>query len=381
MIMHPFVEFAGSRLGRIESLIRELVVCESPSDSPADVNRVVDLLADSARDIARVRTVRAPGFGRHLLLEFKVGARKKTGRILGLGHSDTVWPVGTLAAMPFRKDAGRLWGPGVLDMKAGLVFFLYAIRTLQELDVPARRKLALLVVSDEEVASLTSRALTETEAKRSDCVLVVEPGTGLTGKLKTSRKGIGRYRIHVQGRASHAGVDFEKGASAILEAARQVEKCAGFTDLRRGTTVNPGVIRGGTRSNVVAAEAEIEVDVRVVRMSDAGRIDKRMRALRPFDKRCQVQVEGELNRPPMERTPAIATLFRKARNIGSQMGIALEESATGGGSDGNFTAALGVPTLDGLGAIGEGAHASNESILIDRIAERTALLAGLLAGL
>jgi glutamate carboxypeptidase len=381
VIMHRFVEFAGSQLKHIESFIRDLVVCESPSDSPVDVNRLVDLLADTARDIAKVKTVRAPGVGGHLLLEFKIGARKTTGRILGLGHSDTVWPIGTLAAMPFRKHGGRLWGPGVLDMKAGLAFFLYAIRMLQELDVPLRRKLALLIVSDEEIGSLTSRTLTETEAKRSDYVLVVEPGTGLTGKLKTARKGIGRYQIRVQGRASHAGVDFEKGASAILEAARQVEKCAGFTDLRRGITVNPGVIRGGTRSNVVAAEAEIEVDVRVVRMTDAGRIDKRMRALRPFDKRCQVQVDGGLNRPPMERTAAIAALFRKSRDIGSQLGIALEESSTGGGSDGNFTAALGVPTLDGLGAVGEGAHAANESILVDRIAERTALLAGLLAGL
>jgi glutamate carboxypeptidase len=384
--MHPFVEFAAARLDKIETLIRDLVMCESPSDSPVGVNRVVDLLVENTRDIAKVKTLRADGFGRHLLVEFKTGARKKHGRILGLGHSDTVWPVGTLAAMPFRKKPDlesrvRLWGPGVLDMKAGLAFFLYAVRALRELDVPVQRQLSLLIVSDEEVGSLTSRAITEAEAKRSDCVLVVEPGTGLAGKLKTARKGIGRYQIRVQGKAAHAGVDFEKGASAIVEAALQVEKCAAFTNLRRGTTVNPGVIRGGTRSNVVAAEAEIDIDVRVVSMLEANRLDRRIRSLRAVDKRCQVAVEGELNRPPMQRTRAIAALFKKARTIGGDMDIVLEESSTGGGSDGNFTAALGVPTLDGLGAVGEGAHAANESILVDRIAERTGLLAGLLAGL
>ena len=379
--MHPFLRFASANSGKIEILIRDLVECESPSDSPADVNRVVDLLVENTRDFARVKTIRAAGFGRHLLLDFKVGARKREGRILGLGHSDTVWPMGTLSSMPFRKSDGRLWGPGVLDMKAGLAFFLYAIRALLELDIPVRRQLSLLVVSDEEVGSVTSRPVTEAEAKRSDCVLVVEPGTGLTGKLKTARKGIGNYRVRVTGRASHSGVDFEKGASAIVEAAHQVAKCAAFTDLRRGTTVNPGVIRGGTRSNVVAAEAEIEVDVRVVRMSDAVQLDKRMHALRAVDKRCRIEVSGGLNRPPMERTRAIAALFKKAQAIGAELGITLEESATGGGSDGNFTAALGVPTLDGLGAVGEGAHAANESIVLEPIASRTALLAALLSEL
>jgi glutamate carboxypeptidase len=237
----------------------------------------------------------------------------------------------------------------------------------------------LLIVSDEEVGSKTSRAITEAEARRGDCVLVLEPGTGLSGKLKTARKGVGNYSISIQGRAAHAGVDFSNGASAIVEAARQVDRIAGFTDLKRGTTVNPGVIRGGTRTNVVAAEASIDVDIRVVRMTDAAQLDRKMRSLRPFDKRCTIRVEGGLNRPPMERTKAIAELFGKAQAIGSELGLKLEESSTGGGSDGNFTAALGVPTLDGLGAVGEGAHASNESILIARIPDRVALLARLVA--
>jgi glutamate carboxypeptidase len=223
--------------------------------------------------------------------------------------------------------------------------------------------------------------LTEAEARRSDCVLVLEPGTGLAGKLKTARKGVGQYTMVVEGKASHAGVDFENGASAIVEAARQVVVIANFTDLARGTTVNPGVIQGGTRTNVIAAEARVDVDVRVVRLSDAEELDRKFRALRPVDTRCRIRIEGGLNRPPMERTPQIAALFQKAQAIAAEMGVVLEESSTGGGSDGNFTAALGVPTLDGLGAVGEGAHAINESILGNRIADRVALLAGLLAKL
>ena len=261
--------------------------------------------------------------------------------------------------MPFRLAKGRLWGPGVLDMKSGLAFFLTAARALRELDVPVRRSVALLVVSDEEVGSPDSRPITEREAKRSDAVLVLEPGTGLTGKLKTARKGIGNYVVSIQGKAAHAGVDFENGASAIVEAARQIEKISALTDTQRGITVNPGVVSGGTRSNVVAAEARIEVDARVVRLRDAEIVDRKLRSLRPVDKRCRVQVEGGLNRPPMERTKAIAALFAQAREVGAQLGLSIEESSTGGGSDGNFTAALGVPTLDGLGGVGEGAHAPN----------------------
>jgi glutamate carboxypeptidase len=283
--------------------------------------------------------------------------------------------------MPFRQADGRLWGPGVLDMKSGLTFFIYAARALRDLDIAVKRKVVLLILSDEEVGSKTSRHLTEAEAKRSDCVLVLEPGTGLTGKLKTARKGVGNYSISIEGKAAHAGVDFSNGASAIVEAARQIEKIAAFTDLKRGTTVNPGIISGGTRTNVIAAQARIAVDIRAVRLKDAEALDKKFRALRPVDKRCKLQVEGGLNRPPMERSKAIAALFQKAQKIGLELGLQLEESLTGGGSDGNFTAALGVPTLDGLGGVGEGAHAVNESILVDRIADRTALLSGLMAEL
>jgi glutamate carboxypeptidase len=266
-------------------------------------------------------------------------------------------------------------------MKAGLAFFVFAVRSLIELQIPVRRPIVLLVVSDEEVGSPSSRSLTEAEARRSHCVLVLEPGTGLEGKLKTARKGIAHYEIVVKGRASHAGVDFENGASAILEAARQIPVLAAMTDLQRGTTVNPGVIQGGTRSNVVASEVRLEVDVRARTLEDWKEVDARLRALQPSDQRCRIEITGGLNRPPMVRSDSIAALFGAALKIAAGSGIALEESATGGGSDGNFTAAMGVPTLDGLGAVGEGAHATNESMLISRIADRISLLMGLLTEL
>jgi glutamate carboxypeptidase len=289
--------------------------------------------------------------------------------------------MGTLAQMPFREAAGRLRGPGVLDMKSGIAFFIFAVRSLRELDVPVRSRVKLLLNSDEEVGSDSSRTLTQETARRAKAVLVLEPGTGLEGKLKTARKGVGSYTITVRGQASHAGVDFAAGASAIVELARQIEHVTGFVNLKRGVTVNPGVISGGTRSNVVAAEAHAEVDIRVPRLRDAETLDRKFHALRPVDKRCTIEIEGGMNRPPMERSVGIVQLFRTARQLAGDLGVTVEESMTGGGSDGNFTAALGIPTLDGLGGVGEGAHALNESILIDRIADRTALMAKLLAAL
>jgi glutamate carboxypeptidase len=381
--MHPFLVFARSKEAEIIAWIREFVECESPSDHPPSVNRFVDLLAGKLESVGRVRTYPGGKFGRHLRCEFQLPGprRRKTGDILALAHSDTVWPLGTLAHMPFRRKSGRLWGPGVLDMKSGIAFFISAMQALRELDMPVTRRVLLQINADEEVGSESSRPLTEQAARGSAAVLVLEPGTGLEGKLKTARKGVGDYTISVKGRASHAGVDFENGASAIVELARQVERIAGFTQLRRGLTVNPGFIAGGTRTNVIAAEARAEVDIRVARLKDAPALDKKFRSLRPFDKRCSIQVEGGLNRPPMERTPAIARMFSLARELAKQLDVDLEESATGGGSDGNFTAALGIPTLDGLGGVGEGAHALNESILIDRIVDRTALLAMLVSSL
>jgi glutamate carboxypeptidase len=380
--VHPFLAFAEAKQPAIVVFIRELAKCESPSDQPQAVNRLVNLLASRIEGAANVRSLPGGRFGHHLRCEFKLpGAKADAGKILVLAHSDTVWPLGTLAQIPIREERGRLWGPGVLDMKSGIAFFLYAMHTLRTLEIPVRRGIIFQVNSDEEVGSESSRQFTEEAARQSAVVLLVEPGAGLKGKLKTARKGVGDYTVTVQGRAAHAGIDYQRGASAVVELARQIPKIAAFTNLNRGLTVNPGVISGGTRTNVVAAEARADVDIRIARAKDAAALDKKFRSLRPFDKRCSIHVEGGLNRPPMERTPAIGKLFQTARACAKELGVTLQESSTGGGSDGNFTAALGIPTLDGLGGVGEGAHAANESILLDRIADRTALLAMLLSRL
>ena len=371
--MDQLLSYAKQKQKEIIALTRELVECESPSDSPEAIRRFVDLFAGKVADIADCKRVA----GGHLQCTFRLPGKNKTGQVMALGHSDTVYPLGTLAKMPFRQSKDRLWGPGVLDMKAGIVFFVFAMRALRDLDIPVNRKVLLQLNSDEEVGSDSSRPLTEKEARRSAAVLVLEPGQGMNGMLKTARKGVGDYLVAVKGKAAHAGVDFANGASAILELARQIEKISSFTQQERGITVNPGVISGGTRTNVIAAEAQVEVDIRIARAKDGAGLDKKFRSLKAVDKRCTVTVTGGLNRPPMERTAGIVALFQKAKALGLELGIELEESSTGGGSDGNFTAALGIPTLDGLGGVGEGAHAPNESILIDRIADRTALLAKL----
>jgi glutamate carboxypeptidase len=371
--MDQLLTYAKRKQNDIIALTRELVECESPSDSPEDIGRFVDLFAAKVSDIADCKKIP----GGHLQCTFRLPGTKKSGQILALGHSETVYPLGTLAKMPFRKSKGRLWGPGVLDMKSGIAFFVFAMRALRDLNMPVNRKVLLQLNSDEEVGSESSRPLTEKEARRSAAVLVLEPGQGMNGMLKTARKGVGDYIVTVKGKAAHAGVDFASGASAIVELARQIEKIAEFTQQDRGITVNPGVISGGTRTNVIAAEARVEVDIRIARAKDEAALHNKFQSLKPVDKRCTVTVTGGLNRPPMERTAGVAALFAKAKSLAQDLGVELQESSTGGGSDGNFTAALGIPTLDGLGGVGEGAHAPNESILVDRIADRTALLAKL----
>ena len=376
--MVPLLAWSRKNQPAVVKLIREFVECESPSDSPVDVKWFMDLLVESVADIATCRFTDCGALVCRFKLAGKANAGKaKKGQLLALGHADTVWPSGTLGTMPFRRAQGRLWGPGVLDMKAGLAFFIFAMRALVDLDIAAPHEVVLLVNPDEETGSKASRAGTEALARKSHAVLVLEPGTGLEGKVKTARKGIGAFTLKVRGVAAHAGVDFTKGASAVVELARQIETIAGFTDIKRGITVNPGVVAGGTRSNVIAAEAFAVIDIRVPRLADAKALDRKFRSLKAFDKRCSLELTGGLNRPPMERGKGVAALFIQARRLARELGVTLEESATGGGSDGNFTAALGIPTLDGIGAVGEGAHAVHESILIDRIADRVALLARL----
>jgi glutamate carboxypeptidase len=370
--MDALLAWAQQKQKDVIMFVRELVECESPSDDPASLARFADLFAARVSDIANVRRA-----GPHLVCEFENTGSE--GQILGLGHMDTVWPLGTLRTMPCHEADGRLHGPGVFDMKAGLAFFVFAIRGLRDLGIPIRRRVLLQINSDEEVGSDSSRALTEDNARASTAVLVLEPSAGLDGKLKTARKGVGDYTVRVTGKAAHAGLDFASGASAILELAHQITFISEFTDLVRGITVNPGVISGGSRTNVVAPEAKVEVDMRIVRIEQADELDHRFHALKPVDPRCTISVTGGLNRPPLERTDAVARLFDRARELAREVGVALEETAVGGGSDGNFTAPL-APTLDGLGAVGDGAHATHEHILIARIPDRVALLAKLLSG-
>jgi glutamate carboxypeptidase len=368
---------AQSRQQHVLNLLREMVEVESPSDNKAAVDRCVAFVAEQCRSRGgRVRLHKQKAFGD--LLEARFGSNKKTKKpILLLGHLDTVWPLGTLKDMPFRVAKGRAWGPGVLDMKAGVAMALTAICILQE-QKRLDRHVIMLLNSDEEVGSTASRPVTERLALECEAVYVLEPAQGLEGAYKTARKGVGNYHVRVKGVAAHSGVDFERGHSAIAELARQVVRITGFTELERGITVNVGTIQGGTRSNVIAAEAQAEVDVRIARAKDAARIEKHFRSLRVFDNKCSLHVEGGLNRPPMERTRGTVALFKRAADHARMLGFDLQEAATGGGSDGNFTSALGVPTLDGMGAVGEGAHAAHESILLEHLAPRTALLAAML---
>ncbi len=355
-------------------LLQKMVELETPSRDEVAISRFADLVEAETSGLAKVKRVKAPGFGPHLLVEFLVGGRRKSGQILGLAHSDTVHPHGTLGDFPYSIRDGRVYGPGALDIKGGIAQFIIAMKEIQKRDLPLRRRVILEINSDEEIGSDSSRPLCERMARESVAVLVVEPGAGLSGKLKTARKGTGDYRVKVKGVASHAGVDFSSGASAVVELARQIEVVQGFTNLNKGLTVNPGVIRGGTRSNVVAEFAEAEIDIRIAKLKDFAALDKRFRSLKPFDRRCRISVEGGLNRPPMERTKATGDLFAKAKSIAASLGVHLEEASTGGGSDGNFTAALGIPTLDGLGMVGEGAHTLQENFFLNRVEDRIALL-------
>jgi glutamate carboxypeptidase len=359
-------------------LTQQLVAAESPSDEKAAVDACVELVVAHARALAgRVKLHRQREFGD--VLEARFGPKSRAGskeKILLLGHLDTVWPLGTLKTMPCRLSDGRLWGPGSLDMKAGVAMALTALEMLIEAD-SLGKEIVLLLNTEEEVGSPVSRPITEKLAAECGAVYVLEPAQGLA--CKTARKGTGNWRIDVAGRAAHAGVDFEKGANALLELARVVETVSGWTDLKRGLTVSVGVAGGGTKSNVVPAEAWAEVDVRIARKTDGPRIERKFAGLNAVDKRCTLTVTGGINRPPMERGRGTVRLYQRARALAAELGFALDEAATGGASDGNFTAALGIPTLDGLGAVGEGAHARHESIVVEHLAPRTALLAGLLA--
>jgi glutamate carboxypeptidase len=378
--MRALLAGARRKEASVLDLTRRLVESESPSDDKAAVDACVAIALERAESLGgRVKLHRHRRFGDLLEVRFRArrrgGGSKAADRILLLGHLDTVWPVGTLKTMPCRTSAGRLWGPGTLDMKAGVAMGLTALEMLIEADM-LERETVLLLNTDEEMGSPISRPITETLAAGCSAVYVLEPAQGMA--LKTARKGTGDWRVDVKGVAAHAGVDFEKGASAIRELARVIDRVSGWTDLKRGLTVSVGLAGGGSKTNVIPSEAWAEVDVRIARRADGERIARRFSGLKAVDKRCEVTVTGGINRPPMERKRGTIGLFQRAKALAEELGVSLQEAATGGASDGNFTAALGIPTLDGLGAVGEGAHARHESIVVEHLAFRTALLAGLM---
>ena len=368
--------------------------CESPSHNKAAVDRFGRMVATEwRRRGAKVRLLRQTKRGDHVRAELWLGDGCPTGQILILGHLDTVYPLGTLPAMPFRVSGGRACGPGIFDMKAGIALALFAVDALKEVSsglpksahgAPARflgKRLVFFWNSDEEIGSDTSRREMEREACRSDAVLVLEPSFGLEGKLKTARKGVGTAEIIVTGSSAHAGLDPAAGVNAVHELVLQIAGLMKMNNPRRGITVQATVIAGGTVSNVVPAHARAHVDIRYARVSDAAGLDRKLRSLRPILPGAHLEVLGGVNRPPLERTAAVGKLFCRAQSLMGELNLPLGEVSVGGGSDGNFTAALGVPTLDGLGAVGGGAHSPSEHVIIRDLRTRAALIAGLLASL
>ena len=374
---HVLLTRARGREPEMLDRLRALVEIESPSDDKAGVDQAVRLVSAWAGSLgAKVRVHRHAQFGDSLEVRFGPHSPREK-PILLLGHLDTVWEIGTLARMPWKVTRERISGPGVLDMKAGVAMIFTALAILIE-DGPLCRPVTVLLHGDEEIGSPASRPLTETTARRSSVVYVLEPAQGDAGAYKTSRKGVGQYRLAVEGVAAHSGIDFARGHSATMELAGQMQAIDRIADPAHGITINIGRISGGTRSNVVAAQAWAEIEVRIPRLRDQARVERLLRGLRPSDSGCALHLSGGWNRPPMERTASTVALFRRARRLAAELGIVLDEAATGGGSDGSFTSALGLPTLDGMGAVGAGAHNPQEHCLRRHLAPRAALLAAML---
>ena len=359
-------------------LLGRFVRAESPSFDKASVDRFGRLIAaEWKRRGARTTCLRQRERGDHLRVEWRPRAKRAASQLLVLGHLDTVYDAGTIARTPFRVSRGRAWGPGAFDMKGGLVIALYAVDALASSGCLPEKRVVFLWTSDEEIGSGTSRGAIEREAQRSDAVLVLEPAAGLDGRVKTGRKGVGEIELIATGRAAHAGLNPQNGVNAIEEMALQISRMARWNQPRRGISVNAGVIEGGTRTNVIADRARALVDLRASRARDMRMLERKCRSLRPILRGAKLAVRGGFNRPPMDPKMS-AALYSTARALAREMGVTLGEAFVGGGSDGNFTAALGVPTLDGLGAVGENAHSPRENIIIRSLPERAALLAGLL---
>src|SRR5271168_780546 len=369
--------------------LRRFVECESPSLEKTAADRCCTLIAKEWRSAgAHVERVPNAHRGDHLRIVWQPREERtlrSTGQLLVLGHYDTVYASGTLKRMPFRIKGRKAYGPGVFDMKAGIVQALFAFRALRELQAASaslpeqklQKRIVFLWTSDEEIGSGASRKLLEAEARRSDAVFVLEPAFGPRGLLKTARKGVGEAELIVHGRASHAGLAPQDGVNAIHELARQISRIEKWNDLKRGISVNADIVEGGTRTNVIADRARAVFDLRALSVADMRQIEKHLRGLRPFNRGAKLKIRGGFDRPPLERKMS-AALFAQAKTIADEIGIDLGECCAGGGSDGNLTAALGVPTLDGLGAVGDGAHSPDEFVVVAKISERAVLLASVL---
>jgi glutamate carboxypeptidase len=374
------LDYLQSRQAEMLDFIRWLVEQESMSRDAAATARIADNFAAKLSEIgASVELLADPKFGASVLarFDFTSGQAEDDKQLMIVGHLDTVWPAGTLAARPFRIEDGRAYGPGIFDMKAGVTIATFALRAIKALGHRTRRRVSMLMTCDEETGSHFSRPFIEDEARRARAALVLEPPIP-GGAVKTARKGVGEFEIIVHGKSAHAGNDPRAGVSAITEMAHQVLAINQLMDMDRGTTLNVGVVRGGVLSNVVAAQARAAIDMRFASVEEGHRIEEAMRQLKPSLAGARLEVRGGINRPPLLRTPEIAALFAQARVLAAEIGYDLREGAVGGGSDGNFIAALGVPVLDGLGVDGAGAHAEHEHILIDDLARRATLLARLI---
>jgi glutamate carboxypeptidase len=368
------------RLPEMLATLQRLVSIESPSLEKAPADKCCDVLAAEWRKRgATVERIAQKHHGDQLRITWWPSKTRLTGQFLVLGHYDTVYASGTLKKMPWRVSAGKAYGPGVFDMKAGIAHAIFALETLQQTKAPLTHRLVFLWTSDEEIGSDVSRKIIEAEARRSDAVFVLEPSLGPKGLIKTARKGVGEAELIVHGRASHAGLAPQEGINAIHELSRQLTRIQEWNDPRNGVTVNADVIEGGTRVNVIAESARAVLDLRALRVADMDRLERKLKALRPILPGARLEIRGGFNRAPLERKMS-AALFTKAKALAAQMGISLGESTAGGGSDGNLTAALGIPTLDGLGAVGHGAHSHDEHILVNTMPARAALLAALLCG-
>ena len=383
-LAQQFQQRFHEKQAEIVSLTRALVETESPSGDESGSRAVVDLLAGAAAEakcVSAIQRVNAPSFGQHLVIR-AFGDQNDSGTVMIVGHTDTVHSRGSVAERPWRVEGNRIYGPGIFDMKANCALAIAVLHACDDLMIVPCSGVTLALTCDEEVGSYSGWPLLRKLARSSAvrCALVLEPPVS-GGSVKTGRKGTGMFTMTIEGRAAHAGLEPEKGASAIVELARQVERLHALNDLGGGITVNVGVIHGGTRSNVVAAEAQAEIDVRFSSREELREIERAVLKIKPFDERVRVTITGGINRPPLERTPQVVELYELARNIATSMGFELREAQVGGASDGNFLAAMGIPVLDGLGIDGDGAHAAHEHIIVDDIPRRGALLAGLIASL